>query len=311
MLPRPATMVTGVVVAFALAGVVRLSSRMESDPSRDGYDRADMANDPYVDERGASRDDHDAPRIDSGRYQHEIEVLESTLYQSNAPTIEDFMAISSAFRDVSFAVAERELNGRTREVAEDLAMLSAQADVGESGFVLPDVAQLRSNWESLRSQRFVDADWFHQTAPELGETQASAIGTVDPAIVADLTRSIDEIDALAEEGRRSCKELGEPFWDPARPGVDGDEHIEKWSHFGREWDDDVSRAASHMPSPPAWGTDAEVMQAYQDVTSAVLALRYVTMGNGSWPVPFETEWNARFDEAKRLLEDARARLASR
>lgn len=297
MLPRPATMVTGVIVTFAIAGVMRLSTRGMSSPSAGGSPRQSI--------------DPSSARLDSDRYQDEIEALESTLYQEAPPSMTDFMAISAALQDVSLAIADREVNPNAREVAGDVAMLAAGADVGESGFALPDIGEIRAEWESLRSRNFEHADWFREaaSAPEGAEPDPAL--ELDSSITADLLSAIDAIEALSETGRRACKELGEPFYEFEHPGAAGDEHIAKWNQFAREWEDDVSRVASRMPPPPAWNADVELTTAYQDVTSALRELRHATMGPGSWPVPFEGDWSARFDEATRLLEKSRSRLSPR
>lgn len=200
MLPRPATLVTAVVVTFAIAGVLKLSTRNAAE------------------EPGARAT---PSRLDSERDQNEIEVLESTLY-AEAP------------------------------------------------------------------------------AP-----------TVDPAMIDDLVRAIATIEALSDEGRRACDELGEPFYDFERPGAAGEAHIETWNRFAREWDDDVTEAATRLPAPPAWDADVDVTTSYQEVANALQQLRHATIGSGTWPVPTKGEWSARFDEANRLLEASRARLSTR
>jgi hypothetical protein len=282
-------MVTAVVVTFAIAGVIRLSTRSVSSSPRD------IA----------------GSRLDSARYQREIQALETTLYKEAPPSMTDFMVISAAFHDMGFAIAANELNPASRDVASDVAMLAAKSDVGEAGYALPDIAELRADWESLRSQRFVEAEWFRTSTPAVEAAQVVPTPTVDPAMIEELQRSIDELEDLVQQGRSACTELGEPFYDFEQPGLSGAAHIDRWNAFAREWDDDVSRVASRMPSPPAWDTDIEVTTAYQDVAAAVRELRHATMGNGSWPVPFESEWSARFDEALRLLAQSRARLSSR
>lgn len=298
MLPRPATMVTGVVVAFAIAGVMRLSTRGMSNSSADpSFDRSD--------------DRTTSARLDSDRYQGEIEALEATLYQETPPSMTDFMAISAALHEVSLAIADREVNPIARDVAGDVAMLAAGADVGESGFALPDIGQVRTDWEAIRSRNFEDAGWFREAAATLEDADVDTAPAADPSIVEDLLSAIDAIEALGETGRRACEELGEPFYEFEQPGPAGEDHIEKWNEFAREWEDDVSQVASHMPPPPAWDADVEVTTAYQDVSSALRELRHATMGPGSWPVPFEGDWSARFDEATRLLEQSRNRLSSR
>lgn len=297
MLPRPATMVTGVIVTFAIAGVMRLSTRGMSTPSADPSSR-----------RSAERE---SARLDSDRYRTEIEALESTLYQESSPSMTDFMAISAALQEVSLAIADREVNPMARDVAGDVAMLAAGADVGESGFALPDIAEVRAEWEALRSRNFEDADWFREATATLEDMESDPAPEAEESIVEDLLSAIDAIETLGETGRRACEELGEPFYDVEQPGPAGEEHIEKWNEFARDWEDDVSRVASHMPSPPAWNADIEVTTAYQDVASALRELRHATMGPGSWPVPFEGDWSARFDEATRLLEQSRGRLSDR
>lgn len=289
MLPRPATMVTAVVVTFAIAAVAELSTKGTSVPP------------------GSA----DPLRLDSGRYQHEIESLESALYQQAPPSMADFVTISAAFHDVGLAIAGRELNSSSRDVASDVALLAAQSDVGDSGYALPDIAELRADWESLRSERFVEAEWFRESTPIVEAAQVVPAPTVDPAMKDELESAIDLLEELAQEGRSACTELGEPFYDFEQPGPRGQAHIDRWNEFAREWDDKVSRTASRMPPPPAWNADSEFIVAYQDVTGSVRELRHATMGNGSWPVPFESEWSSRLDEALRLLGHARVQLSSR
>jgi hypothetical protein len=213
MLPRPATMITAVVVTFAIAGVLRLSTRGMSAPTDD--DRSDTSLDSAMDPR-------------------EIEAFEATLDQEESPS-----------------------------------------------------------------------------TPDAESTPVTPAPPVDPTMIDELLDSIGELEELARQGRSACAELGEPFYDFEQPGPSGQAHIDRWNEFAREWDDDVSRAASRMPPPPNWDADVEITTAYQDVTFAIRELRHAGMGNGSWPVPFESEWSMRFDEARRLLEQSRSRLSTR
>jgi hypothetical protein len=122
-------------------------------------------------------------------------------------------------------------------------------------------------------------------------------------------RTLVEIEDLAKEGRRTCNELGEPFYDFEAPGPEGELHIEKWNLFASTWEDDVTTVASHLPSPPAWDSDPEMTAAYQEATGALSELRNATMGSGTAPVPTEPEWSGHFDEAVRMVEQSRARLS--
>lgn len=298
MLPRPATLVTAVIVTFTIAGVMKLSTRSATR----GDDRRPESD---------SRDTVSSARIDSGRYEREITALESALYNEAPPSTIDFMTIAAAFQDVGFAIADREVNASSRDVAGDVALLASQADVGEAGYSLPDIARLRSDWERLRSERFVDTEWFRESTAALDEAQVVSAPAIDPAVVDDLLHGIDALEALSEEGRRACDELGEPFYDFERPGPAGEAHIATWNEFAREWEDQVSRVASQLPSPPTWDADPDVVASYQDLTGAMRELRNATMGGGAWPVPQEGEWAAHFDEANRLLEQARTRLSAR
>jgi hypothetical protein len=282
-------MVTAVVVTFAIAGVMRLSTR----------------------DVPVSPSDTPGSRLDSAKYQREIEALETTLYQEAPPSMTDFMTISAAFHDMGLSIADRELNPASRDVASDVAMLAARSGVGESSFAVPDIGELRADWESLRSAHFADAEWFRASTPAVEAAQAVPAPSADPAIIGDLLRTIDEMEGLVQQGQSACTELGEPFYDYEQPGSSGYAHIDRWNEFAREWDDDVSRAASHMPAPPAWDADTEITMAYQEITSAIREMRHATMGSGSWPVPFEAEWSMRFGEALRLLEQSRSRLSAR
>ena len=172
-------------------------------------------------------------------------------------------------------------------------------------------AGIRADWESLRLERFAEAEWFRTSTPAIEAAQIVPAPTVDPVMIEKLLSSIDELEELVQQGRSACTELGEPFYDFEQPGSSGQAHIDRWNEFAREWDDDVSRVASRMPAPPAWDADTEITMAYQNITAAIRELRHATMGSGSWPVPFETEWSMRFEEALRLLEQSRSRLSSR
>ena len=103
MLPRPASIVAAVVVTFAVAGVMRLSTRGMS----------------------VERASETSSRLDSARYQREIVALEDALYKNEPPSMTDFMTISGALHELGFAIAGRELNPTSRQVAEDVSVLAA------------------------------------------------------------------------------------------------------------------------------------------------------------------------------------------
>ena len=226
---RPATMITAVVVAFAVAGVVRMASRNMDVVPRDGkfsrYSRAD---------------------VQPGDFQPP---------ENDPPGMAD----------------------RSSAVYQDSTLAALKHDTERA---------------------------FDETTAELNPEPVAHDASEE------LLRAIDAIETLAKEGRRTCNELGEPFYEPDHPGPDGEEHMAKWSEFARAWDDDVSRAASHMPSPPSWNADPELLAAYQDVSASIGALRAATLGNGDSPVPSQRDWAGRFDEASRLLREAKTRLST-
>ncbi|MCI0452241.1 MAG: hypothetical protein L0Z51_07600, partial [Candidatus Latescibacteria bacterium] len=98
MLPRPATMITAVVVTFALAGVMKLSTRSMTVAPQAAAD--------------SSREEGPA-QLDSSRYQSEISDLETVLYQEAPPSqaapastvdpsmIEDLLRAIDAIEDLA------------------------------------------------------------------------------------------------------------------------------------------------------------------------------------------------------------------
>ncbi len=76
MLPRPATMVTGVIVAFAIGGVLKLSTRnMSAEPRNDTF-AARIDSDPYRDQAPTDDSDHSS---ENDSYEETIDSLGSAL----------------------------------------------------------------------------------------------------------------------------------------------------------------------------------------------------------------------------------------
>lgn len=108
MLPRPATMVTGVIVAFAIGGVLKLSTRnMSAEPRNDTF-AARIDSDPYRDQAPTDDSDHSSENdsyedtIDSlglaldGELESEPADIEPELSTARTSTIEALLQAADA-----------------------------------------------------------------------------------------------------------------------------------------------------------------------------------------------------------------------
>ena len=101
MLPRPATMVTGVVVAFAIGGVLKLSTRNMSAEPRNQTLAARLDGDASDDSNHYDDSDHS---MESDQYEDEIDSLGSALDGDeplSEPGEEDEQAISTPQSETS------------------------------------------------------------------------------------------------------------------------------------------------------------------------------------------------------------------
>ncbi len=100
-----------------------------------------------------------------------------------------------------------------------------------------------------------------------------------------------------------CDDLGDPVYEPGSGDAAGDAQI-------ADWDERLSHAAGFLPPPPPFDGVLDYLLAYQSVGSTLNELRRVPVGTGSWPTPFQYQWEQRFNTATMHLSEARTTLDS-
>lgn len=248
--------------------------------------------------------------IDPAPYRAEIETLERVLYKTSPPGYGDYDLVASMLVRLYERVSEGVASPMGRGLVDEILFLASHADIGESGYAFPDLKPMRDRWEKIRSELFVDADWFAAGGSGIDAAQQRPVPTVTDQQVYELTRVIERIEKLVEDGRERCDELGEPEYSIEAPGLAGRTQINKWHQWARVWSDDIDHVAGFLPRAPAWDGEPDFAMAYQEIGRASNELRLVPHGAGAWPTPFRHLWEQRFATAERSLRTARDYLAT-
>ena len=248
--------------------------------------------------------------IDPTPYRAEIESLERVLYKHSPPDYGDGDLAASMLMRLYTKVSERVANPMVRGRVDEILFLASYADIGESGYSLPDLKPMRERWERIRAEVFTPADWFASGGGDIDAAQLRPVPTVTEQQVYELSRVIERIEVLVEGGRDRCDELGEPEYSVEAPGLAGRAQINRWHQWGRVWSDDIDAVAAFLPPAPAWDGEPDFVMAYQEIERAIHELRLVPHGAGIWPTPFRHLWDQRFASAERSVQMARDCLAS-
>jgi hypothetical protein len=247
--------------------------------------------------------------LDPSPFRAEIEALERKLYQDSPPQYGDYDAVASMLVRLHVKVSSGVANPVVRSRVDEILFLSSYTDAGESGYTIPDLKSLRDRWEKIRADVFVPAEWFAAGGPTVDAAQRRAEPKADAQQTYELTRVIERLEDLIDNGRDDCDDLGEPEYSIEAPGLRGRAQIAAWNKWAREWEAALDHAAGFLPPQPAWTGEQNYSMAYQEVGAAIHELRLVPHGAGAWPTPFSYQWEQRFNSAQNALQEARSHLS--
>ncbi len=280
--------------------------------------------------------DASRPRlIDPVPFRRDIETAEAILYAPEPPDWSTAERAGAAITDVGSVVVGVVHDPQLRKSAESIIWLGQRvAAAGDVGYALPDLVEIRHDWEALRNEVFQPVAWFRgnlrvaaaggEPAGEVttgvvsGQTPSQALdGAQTPAAPAPITRferrqyqrMVEALARLSERGRRKCSALGEPDYDISVPTPRSEKHVARWFAWSREWESDLFDAWKEAPHAPGLEEQQDLQLAYQDLEQALRQLQLIPRGAGMWPTPFEHQWNRRFDLAESCLASATDRLA--
>lgn len=246
--------------------------------------------------------------IDPGPYRAQIQAVESILYKESPPELFDCDRVARAMMDLHEMIVDTETNRVAVHEANRILFLSSRADIGDVGYAIPDLGPIRKEWEEVRSVVFAPADWFRTGGVEIAHAQTPPLPKADRRDVSALTRVIERLEAVIEDGRKDVEDLGEPVYSAERLGAEGRRQIAAWRQWASEWDEELDGIASRLPGQPAWSGEQNYVLAYQDVGGALHQLRLVPVGVGIWETPFRYQWDMRFSSAESCLGRARQYL---
>ncbi|MBD3220791.1 hypothetical protein GF314_06075 [bacterium] len=282
--------------------------------------------------------DASRPRlIDPAPFRRDIETAEALIYAAEPPDWSTAERAGAAITDVGSVVVGAVQDPHLRKSAESIIWLGQRvAAAGDVGYALPDLVEIRHEWEALRNEVFQPVAWFRGNPPtaagegeaagaEVAARRASAQATTaaldeaqTPAAPAPITRferrqyerMVDALARLSERGRRKCAALGEPDYDISVPTPRSEKHVARWFAWSREWENGLFDAWKEAPHAPGFQEQQDLQLAYQDLEKALRQLQLVPRGAGMWPTPFEHQWEQRFDLAESHLASATEHLAS-
>lgn len=305
-------MVARAAVSFlilAFVWTVGIPDRVAVDPGADPDRYADAMGVPEV---------FDPPSrahvygIDPAPHRALIERIESVLYRRGRTDFGDAEAVESATARLADSLLRNEgLRGRQA----GLVLMSFAGRVGartDSGYALPSIVGMRSEWETVRGIVFKPADWMRSASADLDRVQEPPPEPADPRTDAAIAEGEEALRRLMVLGQREAERLGEPIYDPDRPGRSDRGQIQAWYRFGERFRrqlHDALAPVDRLQPPPNPTREPLRAEAVRSLREAQEMLRRVPDGAGMWPTPFRPAWEARFQAASAALARAREQMS--
>jgi hypothetical protein len=247
--------------------------------------------------------------LDPGPFRGEIEAIESILYMPSPPEYGDPERAARLAMELG-ARMQAEL-GRLAGQRAFLALVGFASELdaqGDVGFAAPDLGGPRRAWERLRGELFVPASWFRRGGTQLAAAQRKPEPRADPGVLGSLRAWADDLDSLADEGRREMLEFGEMYVDVAEGSREERALAAAWNGFAREWDARVTRACAAAPGQPAFDGEMNVVMAWQALGQAAHQLRIATVSPAEWSVPDKAWREQSLAQAEGRIAEARSHL---
>jgi len=305
-------MVARAVVSFlilAFVWTVGIPERVEVDPDADPDRYADAMGVPEVFDPPSQTH---AYGIDPSPHRALIERIENVLYRRGRTDYGDAEAVESAAARLAESLLRSEgLRGRQA----GLVLTSFAGRVGaraDSGYTLPSIVGMRSEWETVRGIVFRDAAWMRSAGADLDRVQEPPPEPPDPRTDAVIAEAEEALRRLMVRGLREAERLGEPIYDPDLPSRSDRGQIQAWARFAerfrRQLDDAMAPVESLAP-PPNPSREPLRAEAIRSLREAQEMLRRVPNGAGMWPTPFRPAWEARFQAGSAALARARDQMS--
>lgn len=250
-------------------------------------------------------------RLDPERHHTLIRGVELVLYGDEKPALDDGDRAANAVLRLAEAIAPADAPFRDRQRALRLYdVIGLASATGDAGYALPDLAPVRREWERQRDALFEPAPWFKRSDDTRVATQSPRRATADPAEVTRLRHTVRRLERLADAGEVEVRELGEPSYSIAALDLTGRLQIERWNVWARRWEMRLDDALRDFPPRPSTDADVALVAAHRNTSRAAQELRLVPRGAGEWPTPLRSQWESRFNTARRLLAEQREPLVS-
>jgi len=209
----------------------------------------------------ASLQGSDAQRLDPEPYRQPIQALETSLFQAPIDETEDLLVISGDISSSASHLSQRILENEPREgltVADLIARLGQAIPTNQ--VTLSDVQRARLQWLRIRKERLLAADWFVEPSIATADSNTTSVAQYS-AIASDLRFLIDD-------GLGQVQSLND-----TATNTDDESSTGSWRAFVRDWNDQLSRLSSRMPSRPSARAEAQLLVAIQDLEQALSQAR--------------------------------------
>ncbi len=245
-------------------------------------------------------------RLPAEPFQKVIAELESVLYQSRPPELEDVHRAAALGVRLGEQVRHKEPTA-VRIVGELLAWSSAVDSALDVGYAAPDLSRARSQWERVREKCFEPASWFAHGSEAIVRAQTPAPPEINQTTIRGLKRVASDLHHLIAVGRPQALEIGEILGDVRTP-----ETVEvesRWRRWRGQWSVRVQKVGEAFPPHPGMSANPNVIMAYQELDRALHQLRIVTVAVNETGVPFIHQRESNFRAAEAGLRQAEGYLA--
>ncbi len=247
--------------------------------------------------------------LDPELYREEIAAVEAVLYQDSPLAASDLDRLSGAMFQLGSKALTQEDHPLRKEKARLIMSLAARGDLSSVLVTpLPQLGELRAEWEALRHEAFQPASWLRPDSTGATSLQPARTPPVSAGEIRAVGFVLERLETLCQQGRWEVAELNTVGAASDRPGNGGPPEDQRWRDWSTRWEERIQEALVGLPTRSGADASSDYLQVHHIIAQAVGELRMVPVGSGQGTPPRPYQWERRFTRAEEALDDARMLL---
>lgn len=249
-------------------------------------------------------------RIDPAQYRQQIEELEAVVYADADAVVGRRSRIQVAAMQLGQAVMRGPNRPLGAKYGQRILAYGQRVGVVEDiGYQTVDLVAARAEWETLRGDVFLEADWFDYATTELGAREPAARAPVNANVMLALDDWALELERLVRSGRRDALVFGEPGVDVPLGSREEAQLQRAWAGFQASWSQRLEDAVRVAPQRRPMRGENDVAMVYEHLERATRELASLGANGGFGSVMLKYVRQSHLDVAAQEVDEARRLLA--